>query len=245
MKYTIEKIRSMYTKKVIILIFLIPILIFLAIQDPIRVVFLENYSLKDVYIFTINQSIFFFVPVITIYFYNIRNISLETYEKSYVYKFKYKLKLLKINLISNFLFTFIFVFSINLVLVCLFLTTKLSTMNIEFVKIFLISNLLQILVLYIYNLIFLMCNCIFIKYNSEVTMVLNIIIIISGVLKGNLDIFGGFSLYIFFTELNLLKYGLNNILGISLLIIFIFILIDILKILYKSDFLKYLNTDNL
>lgn len=245
MNYILYRLKSINIPQKMIIIILFSFFVFLSTNNTINELYNIEILFIDAYKFTLNDPIIYYIPVVMLYFYFINHISQCEFERKYVYRFKFKNELLKINIIINFIFTIIYIFSIN-ILISLFLAIKFGlNINSDYVTYLATSCILQILVLYIYNLLYILFDYVFVKNKLLILSILNCLIILTtmiGTSLGDLSKLLNISLYTYFTVENIILSGKITLFGIMLLVFTIFLFTNILHLLInKLEYTRYLN----
>ena len=242
MKYILKKIQ--YLKRIILMTMSVPFIIFLILYPLLKLHKFEKIGTFIAYNQAMNQAIYYYLPIISVYLYIVELLPLDYFERAYVYKFKSKWSLLKSNLILLFTFTVAYIFIVNTVFLGLVsLITNGGGKDLRFL--YFSSLILHILIFFIYSLIICISNYIFIKHSTLANLIIKTGILLGGFIAGVIpetDYLGKIFLYSYFNVQSIYAMHKNVIWVIFLLLFIIFILISILKFIIKNvDYLKYLH----
>lgn len=242
MKYIFKKIQ--YLKTIILLTITVPFILYMMLYTLIKLNEFEKMGTFIAYNTSMNQAIYYYLPIVSIYLYLIDLLPLDYFERAYVYKFKSKFSLLKSNLILVLIFTVFYVFIVNTVFLGL-ISLITNGGDKQLIFLYCSSLILQILVLYIYSLIICICNYVFVKYITLANLIVKMSILLTGFIAGavlGMDYLGQVSLYSYFNVQSIYIMHKNVIWAIFFLLFIVFILINILKfIISKVDYLRYLH----
>lgn len=245
MKYTIFKIKNMITLEKIVIISILAVLISFPIKVSSNILFQNNFNAIDKYIWGINNFEFFYIPVVCLYFYFMSFIKKDTFERMYLYRFKSKKQLLKVNLIVSLIFTIFFVVLLNTSLFLSLLLGDKGSIALNDLILFIISNILQVLVLYIYELICTAIDYLVVKNNKVIMAVSRISIILITALGSFIPVlyvFKKISLYNYFTYLNVIESRQSILFILGILVFISLFLFNVLEtIVTNTEYMKYLD----